>query len=64
MQVLNHSGYLIKPLKAIQPLAVDELPSSVNLEDCCIKVRVKTFASLIKFVITLIKTTFQDLIKV
>ena len=45
MQVLNHSGYLIKPLKAIQ-------------------VRVKTFASLIKIVIMLIKTTFQDLIKV
>ena len=29
----------MKSLKAFQPLAVDELPLSLNIEGCCIKIR-------------------------
>ena len=37
--ILYHGDNLMKSLKAFQPLAVDELPLSVNIERCCIKVR-------------------------
>ena len=37
--ILYHGDNLMKSLEAFQPLAVDELPLSVNIEGCCIKVR-------------------------
>ena len=37
--IFFHGDNLMKSLKVIQPLAVDELSLSINIGGCCIKVR-------------------------